>query len=57
MDEYIKQIADQSRYMNEVKLNVMFATMVYYDLPWLKDAPITDLVDITSKYRAAGIIK
>lgn len=57
MDEYIKRLADQTRYMNEVKLNVMVTTMVHYDLPWLKDAPITDLQDITAKYRAQGVIK
>ena len=53
----IRRQANALRYMNEVKLNVMFTTMVHYDLPWLRDAPITDLVDITAIHRALGHIE
>lgn len=53
----IHDLADRVRLGNEIKLNVMFTTMTHYDLPWLTDAPITDLVDIMSKYREAGVIQ
>ena len=52
-----RRMAERGRYMLEVSLNVQITTMVHYRLPWLKDAPITDLVDITSKYRELGIIQ
>jgi len=53
----IRQLANQARFMNEVKLNVLLATMTHYDLPWVEFPPITGLEVITDKYRRLGVIQ
>lgn len=59
VDPIILQRANETRFGLEVWLNVQVTTMVVHRLPesWAKDAPITDLVTITDKYRMTGVIQ
>jgi len=51
----IRQIADMSRYMNEVKLNVLVTTMTHY--AGINFQTNHDLTDVTDKYYSLGVIK
>lgn len=58
MDEHIEQIAGSSRYMLEIWLNMYVTTTTYYKYGWTDHKPaVGDVVEITNKYRALGVIK
>lgn len=55
---WMRNLGAQSRYMGEVALNVKVTTMVHYDIPWMKGFQSNhDLVEVTNKYRAMGVIR
>ena len=55
MDTEIQRLADQSRFMLEVWLNVQLTT--WQDSMGLTEGHSLDLVTTTEKYRAMGVIK
>lgn len=54
--KFIRQQANQARYMNEVKLNVMLTTWEA-SMGFTKSVHTLDLITTTNKYRAMGVIK
>ena len=53
----IRQYANDSRVALDIKRNVQWSTMIGYRLPWLVDAPITDLSETLAFYRGIGFIQ
>jgi len=54
----IRQIANESRFLLDMNMNVLVTTTVYYNYGWHDFVPLVgDVVDITTRHREAGHIR